>query len=81
MPIKCPHCGELIEDKMMKEEMVTVRYWRKNSIPYSIDDKPYGTDQIYTMEVPLSETYRKSNGKRYYSLCMGYGTYVELAVE
>jgi len=71
----CPTCGHPIKD-----ESILVKYWVKSSWPYSINDKPSGTNETNTIEVALSETYIK-NGRRYYKLQSGHGVYTELLVE
>lgn len=59
-----------------------VYYWRgKDSWPFSIDEDPKSRDgRLETIEVPEKEIYKKKNGKKYYNLMCGIGTYIELLV-
>jgi hypothetical protein len=59
--------------------MVIVRYWVKNTWPYSIDRKIDGA-RIETIEVAENEIFKK-NGKRYYRLQSGHGVTTDLLVE
>ncbi len=68
-----------IEKPTPPPEMVTIRFKKKNSWPYSIDEKIDGAT-IETIEVPLNEIYVKDN-KRYYRCVTGHGESVELLVE
>ena len=72
--------GEL--NRLKEEEnTVTVKYWTRNTWPYSIDDEPKdGHIELRAIKVDKSELFNK-NGKKYYRLTSGHGVWTDLLVE
>jgi len=58
---------------------IIVRYWTKDTWPYSIDNKPEDAEKAI-LEVDTSETFFHE-GKRYYRLVSGHGCYTDLLIK
>lgn len=59
-------------------ESITVVFWRKDSWPYSIDERIDGAE-LDSIEVYKRECFTK-HGKLYYKLNVGHGVDVDLLV-
>lgn len=63
---------------MKKEQEITVFFFRKNSWPFSIDEKIEGAT-VHAINVPISRIFLKNN-KKYYKMVCGHGDDIDLLI-